>query len=423
MRCGRGKQTEALKSDNRDRTKQHCHQFPATQYNAAPSFSCPGERIRFLFFSRSPVRRSSLWSVTHPLGHHRYGLRAETPRRHHKLKSGGADFAALAKERSIDPSASDGGYLGHPRPVETPPRTQRPSPASLRAALSEVVKIPSGYAILKVLSDSAPAPPPPPHPPPPDKRYPGAAAVRLTYDYAGFASALRAVERFPKPPAWDTDLQSACEVRNAADACRDRAAAPLLNRPGAPPAFLRDANSLLGDLTPTTAISMRPWHTGRRATKSRCKDFPDRATANGGIHRRRLSSARRARALRRVRLPQALNTALTPQQKDDLAPGGRLLHPLSEACARRWRSSLAAEPRLHAVRAHIRAGVPADYLIPPAVFESNETVVHFTNAAPAAGLTRTGQAGGVIVDDFDNDGLLDVDDFQRERLRAAGLLP
>jgi len=52
--------------------------------------------------------------------------------------------------------------------------------------------------------------------------------------------------------------------------------------------------------------------------------------------------------------------------------------------------------------------VPAQYLIPPQAFESEEAFPHFTNIASKVGLDVFNLAGGVIVDDFDNDGYLDV---------------
>ena len=54
------------------------------------------------------------------------------------------------------------------------------------------------------------------------------------------------------------------------------------------------------------------------------------------------------------------------------------------------------------------AGVPAKYRIDPADFASKEAVGRFVDVGPAAGLNSYSMAGGVIVDDFDNDGLLDV---------------
>jgi hypothetical protein len=52
--------------------------------------------------------------------------------------------------------------------------------------------------------------------------------------------------------------------------------------------------------------------------------------------------------------------------------------------------------------------VPAKYLIPPESFASAEDVGRFVDVAPALGLDTIGSAGGVVVDDFDNDGRLDI---------------
>ena len=52
--------------------------------------------------------------------------------------------------------------------------------------------------------------------------------------------------------------------------------------------------------------------------------------------------------------------------------------------------------------------VPPQYLIPPSAFESTENVPRFVDVAPAAGINTFGESAGIIVDDFDNDGLLDV---------------
>jgi hypothetical protein len=54
------------------------------------------------------------------------------------------------------------------------------------------------------------------------------------------------------------------------------------------------------------------------------------------------------------------------------------------------------------------ASVPARFLIPPSAFESGEDVGRFVDVAPALGLDTVASAGGAIVDDFDNDGRLDI---------------
>lgn len=52
--------------------------------------------------------------------------------------------------------------------------------------------------------------------------------------------------------------------------------------------------------------------------------------------------------------------------------------------------------------------VPAKYLIPPSAFESAEDVGRFVDVAPQTGLNSFSMAGGVIVEDFENNGRLDV---------------
>ena len=54
------------------------------------------------------------------------------------------------------------------------------------------------------------------------------------------------------------------------------------------------------------------------------------------------------------------------------------------------------------------AGVPADLLIPPAALQSDEDPGAFVDVAWAMGLDAPARAGGVVVDDLDNDGLFDV---------------
>jgi len=52
--------------------------------------------------------------------------------------------------------------------------------------------------------------------------------------------------------------------------------------------------------------------------------------------------------------------------------------------------------------------VAPEWLIPPSAFESEYEMPRFPDVAAKAGLDNSGLAGGTVVDDFDNDGLLDV---------------
>ncbi len=52
--------------------------------------------------------------------------------------------------------------------------------------------------------------------------------------------------------------------------------------------------------------------------------------------------------------------------------------------------------------------VPAEWLIPPKNFQSACEFPHFSDVAGALGVNVNGLAGGVILDDFDNDGFIDI---------------
>ena len=52
--------------------------------------------------------------------------------------------------------------------------------------------------------------------------------------------------------------------------------------------------------------------------------------------------------------------------------------------------------------------VPEAYLVPPEALESEYEIGRFTNIAPDAGIYSLDSAGGGIMEDFDNDGLLDL---------------
>jgi hypothetical protein len=54
------------------------------------------------------------------------------------------------------------------------------------------------------------------------------------------------------------------------------------------------------------------------------------------------------------------------------------------------------------------ANVPKEYLIAEADFKSKETIGRFTDIAPQLGVDAMREAGGVVVDDFENNGLLDI---------------
>ena len=53
-------------------------------------------------------------------------------------------------------------------------------------------------------------------------------------------------------------------------------------------------------------------------------------------------------------------------------------------------------------------GVPPQWLIPPSAFASDADVGRFKDVAPAASILTNGRSGGVVMEDLDGDGLLDL---------------
>src|ERR1035441_7292878 len=70
-----------------------------------------------------------------------------------QLKNGG-DFAAIARQKSINATASDGGFMGRLEPRTLRVEVREALNGVKTGALTGIVKIPEGYAILKVLPES-----------------------------------------------------------------------------------------------------------------------------------------------------------------------------------------------------------------------------------------------------------------------------
>src|SRR5580693_8703545 len=126
----------------------------------------------------------------------------------------GEDFTGIAKSESIDPSAAQGGYL-----ELVDPRTLRPE---LREALkglrpgqtTNVIAVPSGYVILKLLPETQPGVAQGMGPGQGrDLPLAGQGAVRYPADVAGQVLADMLFQKFPKPANWEQDLPGICDIR------------------------------------------------------------------------------------------------------------------------------------------------------------------------------------------------------------------
>jgi hypothetical protein len=81
----------------------------------------------------------------------------------------------------------------------------------------------------------------------------------------------------------------------------------------------------------------------------------------------------------------------------------QLLNDAPKDLRARWLLNLA-----HMTLGEYPDKVTPRFLIPPSVFESGYDIKHFPEVAPGLGLDVDGHAGGVVMDDFDGDGNLDL---------------
>jgi hypothetical protein len=319
----------------------------------------------------------------------------------------GEDFGALARTKSTDPTANDSGYMGVIDPAKL--RTElRDALRGVQAGqISGIAKIPSGYAILKVLNEQPRA-----GPGVADtgrmQALAGQSAILPTPDFAGYAEANFAFSRFPKPAGWEDDISQNCSARTNSVADSISQLETYLKAPNPDPASIGEVNAFVsylhsfrGDATDAIAFREAAY---RDALKNTPAQVPllEEALGVAYLHRAGMT------LYDRFVFPQPLDRAqLSPQEKADLDKAAtyflQYLQRSPDNIGFRWLLNMT-----YMLSGQYPASVPKQYLIPPVLLESKESVVRFTDVAAAAGLKRHGMAGGLIVDDFDNDGFLDA---------------
>lgn len=330
-----------------------------------------------------------------------------------QLKSGW-DFGVLAKEKSIDSTANDGGYMG----VFTPDQL-RPD---LRAALagrtvgqySDVTPISSGYAILTIL----------PAPPPEDLNLNRISEMIANGDIrqgppiSGFTEAYTVFQRFNKPDGWNHSLQQSCNLRNQSwDFAVDRLTniikdaetghsrtysagevIKLYAYRGQLYASAGKMNEAVGDLKAAYRI----------AQSSAPDQIPQLQEMLGGayLHLSEMENDVYKKHSDFGIFPPPNPKAGYPKQDESkiaLQYFTDYLKQFPNDLEVRWLLNLA-----YVTIGKYPDGVPKEYVIPLENLKSKEDIGRFIDVAPAAKIDIMREAGGVIVDDFDNDGLLDI---------------
>ena len=115
---------------------------------------------------------------------------------------GGADFAAFARERSVDATGVDGGLLGKVDPATLRQELRDALKGVQPGQISGIVRIPSGYAIVKVLTNAEAA-----GLESNNSGRQGAVAatgsIRYLLDVDGLVEAFANIKDIPKPEGWE----------------------------------------------------------------------------------------------------------------------------------------------------------------------------------------------------------------------------
>jgi len=332
-----------------------------------------------------------------------------------RLKSG-EDFASLARELSVDPTASDGGSMG---PVD---------PSSLRAELREalkgivpgqitsVVRVPSGYAILKVLppgdsdtlQNTSPA-----------RILPSAAtgAIRYAPNVGGKGEADLAFRNFPKPEGWSQDLQAMCQIRKQSLASVIDTVKEALD-PANPngvshgrPLDIIQMHYALANLCAYQGQmdqAIEEWQAAYQIAASQLAAAMPELEESLGIaylHKSEMDNDVYRHPGEQCIFPPRSNQSFAKPAASEKAIEYLLkyLQRKPDALDAKWLLNLA-----YMTLGKYPTGVPEQYLIPPSLFESTEDVGRFVDVAPAAGINLYSMSGGLIVDDFEQNGLFDV---------------
>ncbi len=328
----------------------------------------------------------------------------------------GMDFAVLAKEKSIDTTAKDGGYVGFG--VQLAPSLLSAAKELKAGEFTQVIQVPAGYAVLTVFAHS------PRMEDLDGERIKALAlkgAVRDTIDISGMAQADAAFQIYAKPEGWQKNLSEVCSIRRDSYASAVNRIEQVLPQADADPASQAEPRKLVqGHAT----LAQLYTYMGEME-KAAAEWQKASKIAEAGVPEA-LPYLEEALGVSYLHSAEMENGAYRSPGEFGLFPPPAGTHFDKQANARRaiqyFTKYLQQQPENVEVRwllnvAYTTVGgypaeVPAAFLVPKEALTGSQSAENpiglFRDVAVAAGLNTFSGAGGVVVDDFDNDGLLDV---------------
>jgi tetratricopeptide (TPR) repeat protein len=328
----------------------------------------------------------------------------------------GEDFAALAREKSVDATSVDGGDMGQVVPATLRSELRDALQGVAPGQITRVIKLPSGYSILKVLSAHES----------PDSNSAVAArieplaatgTIRYAPNVGGKAEADLAFRNYPKSDGWSQDLHGMCEIRKKSlSQLIDQLekSLPTAESEGLPQGKpldeiemhygLANLYSYKGEMDKAIA----QWEAAYQVAQPQLPGaMPELEEVLGIAHLHKSemdNDAYRSPGERCIWPPrQSTRYQKTGDSEKAVEYFLKYLARKSDTLDIKWLLNVA-----YMTLGSYPTGVPKEYLVPPSIFASVEDVGRFIDVAPATGIKTLSESGGLIVDDFDNDGLLDV---------------
>ena len=285
--------------------------------------------------------------------------------------------------------------------------------------LTPIVHLPSGYAILQVLTPS-------------ERNLPSASGaadnsrilphtasgtIRYQQPVGGKGEADLGFRSIPKPEGWSQDLQEMCKIRQQSWQTVVDVAKENLdpNNPEGsvshPPLDRIQMHYALANLYAYKGLmdqAVEEWQEAYAIAKTEMPvEMPDLEEALGLAY---LHKAEMDNDVYRHPKDQCIFPPRKPRPYAKTEASQKAIEFFTKYLERKpetndikWELNLA-----YMTLGQYPAGVPKKYLLPPSTFESTEDVGRFVDVAPEAGINLYSMSGGLIVDDFENNGNLDI---------------
>ena len=321
---------------------------------------------------------------------------------------GGADFAALARNNSIDPSANNGGYIGN-----IDPNMLRQELRDTLRGMSPITHFPEGYAILKI--DLEVQPEIDEDNPTQNLAMTGPGAVRYGPDVSGFGEAFAIFYDNPdRPTGAQLTPVSIAETDHRALAAAIKQMLEMFD-----PAHPYEMSDQTAFHTRYLLAQLYAFQGEMGKAIEQWEQCRPSAIALGPKTTRYLEGVLGTAYLHKSEMENGIYTAPGDRCLFPMSPSLRYLNTAdSQKAVEHFQTYLKQAPNDLDIKwllnlAHMSLGdypaalAPKD-VIPLSVFESKQNVGRFIDVAPQVGIKVFSTSGGVIVDDFENRGLFDV---------------